>query len=185
MSLSKMRYKTFVWPNNPERCELTWERTLAEHKVPFGTYYLQDLGLTRQVLSGEGVFTGEDAYETFEALCALFLEGGSGTLVHPVWGACSAVFASLTLTEEPRENFVRYAFTFREDPGSYSDAITVQSGDSDSSAAETDVYYTVVAGDTLWAIAQRYGTTVDAIAALNPTLKNPNLITIGQVLQVL
>ena len=184
MSLSAMRYKTFVWPNNPERCALAWERTPAEHKVPFGTYYLQDLGLTRQVLTGEGVFTGEDAYETFSELLALFLAGGSGTLVHPVWGACSAYFTALSLEEEPRENYVRYSFTFREDPEDYSEEITVQSTDSDSGESSEAVYYTVVSGDTLWAIAQRYGTTVAALTALNPTLKNPNLITVGQVLQV-
>lgn len=29
------------------------------------------------------------------------------------------------------------------------------------------VYYTVVAGDTLWSIAQRYNTTVNALRSLN------------------
>jgi LysM repeat protein len=41
--------------------------------------------------------------------------------------------------------------------------------------------YTVVAGDTLYAIAQRFGTTIDVLCELND-IENPNLIYVGQVL---
>lgn len=43
--------------------------------------------------------------------------------------------------------------------------------------------YVVRPGDTLWAISQRYGTTVSALAQLNH-IPNPNLIYPGQVLQI-
>ncbi len=43
--------------------------------------------------------------------------------------------------------------------------------------------YTVKAGDTLYAIAVKYGTTVQAIAAAN-NISNPNLISVGQVLKI-
>ncbi|NLG69252.1 MAG: LysM peptidoglycan-binding domain-containing protein [Firmicutes bacterium] len=42
--------------------------------------------------------------------------------------------------------------------------------------------YTVQPGDTLFFIAQRFGTTVDAILAINPQIANPNLIFPGQVI---
>jgi len=42
--------------------------------------------------------------------------------------------------------------------------------------------YTVKKGDTLSAIAKRYGTTVDALLKANPNIKNPNLIKVGQVI---
>jgi GH25 family lysozyme M1 (1,4-beta-N-acetylmuramidase) len=45
------------------------------------------------------------------------------------------------------------------------------------------VNYTVVAGDTLWAISQRFGVTVDDIVKLN-NIVNPNLISVGQVLRI-
>jgi len=45
------------------------------------------------------------------------------------------------------------------------------------------ISYTVQAGDTLFAIALRYGTTVDAIVQLNG-LTNPDVLKIGQVLQI-
>ena len=43
--------------------------------------------------------------------------------------------------------------------------------------------YTVKKGDTLTAIALLYGTTVRDLVSLNG-IKNPNLITVGQVLQI-
>lgn len=47
------------------------------------------------------------------------------------------------------------------------------------------VYYTVKSGDTLSAIARKYGTTMSAIKKLNPTLiKNVNLILTGWKIRV-
>ncbi len=43
--------------------------------------------------------------------------------------------------------------------------------------------YTVKKGDTLWALAKTYNTTVDALAKLN-NIKNPNFIVVGQVLKL-
>lgn len=43
--------------------------------------------------------------------------------------------------------------------------------------------YTVVRGDTLSGIAQRYGTNYQTLAAMNH-IANPNVISVGQVLQV-
>jgi LysM repeat protein len=56
-------------------------------------------------------------------------------------------------------------------------AITI-SGQSSSQS------HTVQRGDTLRIIANKYGTTVDALLALNTNIKNPNLIYIGQVIRV-
>ena len=39
--------------------------------------------------------------------------------------------------------------------------------------------YVVKSGDTLGAIANRHDTTVSAILAANPQIKNPNKISIG------
>ena len=45
-------------------------------------------------------------------------------------------------------------------------------------------YYKVVRGDTLSGIAKRYGLSLPGILALNPDIKNPNLILVGQLIRV-
>jgi LysM repeat protein len=52
-----------------------------------------------------------------------------------------------------------------------------------TTAGSTTTSYTVRSGDTLGTIASRHGTSVAALVRLNG-LENPNLIRIGQVLQV-
>ena len=54
-------------------------------------------------------------------------------------------------------------------------------GNTGVSSAVQGAAHTVVAGDTLGKIAARYGTTVDALAAING-IKNKNLIRVGQVI---
>lgn len=49
--------------------------------------------------------------------------------------------------------------------------------------APAEEYYTVVAGDTLSAIAKKYGTTVDQLVEWNG-IANPNMISVGQKFRV-
>ncbi len=50
--------------------------------------------------------------------------------------------------------------------------------------ADFAIRYQVVAGDTLSSIAGKYGTTVVNLLALNPEIKNPNLIYVGQYIRI-
>jgi polysaccharide deacetylase family sporulation protein PdaB len=52
-----------------------------------------------------------------------------------------------------------------------------------STAPETQIKYTVKAGDTLWAIARKYGVTVTQIAQAN-NIRYVNLIYVNQVLTI-
>ena len=50
-------------------------------------------------------------------------------------------------------------------------------------ATKKQTVYTVVKGDTLWGIAQKYKTTVDALVKAN-NIKNPDLIYAGQKVKI-
>lgn len=52
------------------------------------------------------------------------------------------------------------------------------------SGGGTSKTYKVKAGDTLSKIAARYGTTVSRLVAINPKIKNPNLIYVGETIRV-
>ena len=189
MRLTPMRYKDYTWPHNPEVYVVEHQRRLAVHPVPFGQCVIQDLGSSYRVLRGEGVFAGENAYEQFQQLVNVFRESGPGLLVHPVWQTERAWFASLTVTEEPLPDYVRYQFEFWEDWNGYAEGLTqVDVGDTSDgdveaavrtdSGVETAVYL-VKKGDTLWGIAKRCGVSLTALIAANPQIKNPNLIYPG------
>ena len=51
-------------------------------------------------------------------------------------------------------------------------------------AAYGDNYYTVKQGDTLSAIAVKHHTTVNNLLALNPKIKNPDLIYVGDTIRL-
>lgn len=189
--LTPMRYKDFTWPHNPRTYEITYERQTALLKVPMGVYTMQDLGRSCRVMRGEGEFYGATAYETFKALATVFYDVGPGTLIHPVWQTATAYFTALQLSQEPRQNYVAYSFTFTEGYEGYDGLkqATAGGGDSTSSSASAlaaasasgqSQYHTVQAGDTLWAIALDNGMTLAALLELNQWVSNPNLISVGQ-----
>ena len=193
MRLTPMRFKEFTWPHNPEVYTVEYRRRIAVHQVPFGPCVMQELGSSYRVLKGEGVFVGEGAYKQFKELAGVFQQEGPGLLVHPVWPAQRAYFAALEAVEEPRPDFVRYRFEFWEDAGGYDGGLkAVETGSGGGSSgggaagngAGNQKVHTVGQGDTLWAVAKRYGVGLADLIRANPQIKNPNLIYPGEAVKV-
>lgn len=181
MLLSAMRYKDYIWPHNPTTYSITYERQLAVHKVPFGRYCIQDLGQSCRVMRGEGAFSGAGAYEEFKKLATIFYSGGAGLLIHPVWQTSNAYFTALKLEQEPLPDYVRYSFEFRESFDGYRLELQQKSTAAAASPADRSATVCIITrGDTLWAIAQRCGVSLQALLQANPAIKNPNLIYPGQ-----
>ena len=189
MELQPMRYKDYVWPHNPRTYTIDYQRVISVKKVPFGRYALQDLGPTRRIMRGEGEFVGENAYEEFKKLASVFYGEGPGMLVHPVWQCASAYFAELSLRQEPRKDYVAYSFAFWEDYTGHVTGLTAVAGPSGTVQTDTvpddaPRYHTVIKGESLWSIAVDYGVDLNALIALNPQIKNPNLIQVGEKVRV-
>lgn len=175
MRLVPMRYKSYIWPHNPSRYQIDFERPVAVHKVPYGRHCIQDLGMGSRRMQGEGEFAGEGAYEQMKALAEVFYQGGPGLLIHPVWQSSSVYFTQLHLLQEPTPDYVRYSFTFQEDFGGYEQAIVGRRTEQ----KEEQTIHTVAQGESLWTLARTYGVEMTALTAANPWLKNPNLLRVG------
>ena len=127
----------------------------------------------------------------------MFYERGPGLLVHPLWQAANTYFVSLRLEQAPRPDYLRYSFSFWEENGA-SGALATRSVEAvrreslpESVLAEAPPkpaaqasYHRVVKGDTLWTLSRRYGLSLTALVALNPQIKNPNLIRVGEEVRV-
>ena len=185
MILTPMRYKDYIWPHNPATYSITFERQIAVHKVPFGLYCMQDLGMGCRVMRGQGEFSGEGAYDEFRKLASIFYADGPGLLIHPLWQISNAYFTALKLEQEPLPDYVRYSFEFRERFDGYSDSLTAlgasggSSGQTSDSARQQTVH-SVVSGDTRWGISRRYNVDLEDLLRVNPGIKNPNLIRVGE-----
>lgn len=191
MNLSPMRYKGYTWPHNPRVYSIDYERKMAVHKTPFGLFRLQDLGRTNRIMEGEGEFVGEGAYAQFGQLANVFYNGGPGLLIHPLWQAANAYFVSLRLEQEPRPDYVRYSFAFWEDDSWYTGLATQDRGGTQTGSGIVPeqgtgdaAYHKVVKGDTLWDLAGKYGLSLAELIALNPQIKNPNLLRVGEEVRV-
>lgn len=220
MKLSSMRYKSFVWPHNPRVYTISFQRNMALHKVPFGRYKLESLGMTRRVMKGEGEFVGADAYWRFKQLASVFYEDTPGVLVHPLWDTAMAWFVKLELAQDPREDYVKYQFEFWEDYSGYQTGVvaiappkaspapaaaqdTGGTGEGNTAGGNTGGVeggwtgaaapaagtaaascHRVTQGETLWSIAMKYGMGLNGLISLNPQIKNPNLIYVGQEVRV-
>jgi len=187
MILSPMRYKDYVWPHNPRVYAITFKRHVSAHKIPFGTYVLQNLGRSFRALRGDGEFCGAGAYDEFKKLASVFYDDKPGLLIHPIWQNSNAYFVSLDVNQEPREDYVKYSFEFWECYDGYTGEIRPVSQAAvppSNTAAEERNNYTVVPGDCLWDIAKRNNMTLDQILALNPQIKNPNLIYPGDQIRL-
>lgn len=168
-----MRFKTFVWPNNPHTCSLTTVRDVVTYKYPGGAYRLSDLGPGSRVLTGEGEFFGADAYQTMEKLLEVFQQGGIGALVHPVLRMDYAIFAELELTQEPRADYVRYRFVFLEAFRKYGEEDVVWNNS-----------YRAGGGESVWDVAAACGTTADQIMEKNPGITDMNSLKTGVKVRV-
>lgn len=118
--MDKIMYKTFLWPRNPEYYTVSYNRELVYNQETEAGQTAEMLGELRRTITGNGVFSGEGAWEDFQNLAALCEDAEAGWLVHPVWGRIFAFLVKLEMTQEPRENYISYSFQFLETPDSNS-----------------------------------------------------------------
>ena len=194
VKLSPMRFKSYVWPHNPRIYEICFQKKIAEHPVPFGYTMLRSMGFGCRIMRGEGEFTGPGAYEEFKRLASVFYDDTPGMLTHPLWQPARVYFSALELRQVPTENYVAYSFEFRECFDGYpagakalyapaASAAAPVTGTA-AAAAGAEKWYVAAPGDCLWNIARANGMSLNALLALNPQIKNPNLLYVGDRIRI-
>lgn len=94
------------------------------------------------------------------------------------YSTSSSTLASLNSLSNPNLIYVGQVLKVSSNASTSS-----STGSSANSTVTTAASYTVKAGDTLSAIAAKYGTTYQALASVN-SISNPNDIYVGQVIKV-
>lgn len=167
--METMKYKDYVWPQNPKRLRVSLQRELRELSLLNGGSVVQDLGALRRVAEGEGELWGDDCLQHYSRLWELFRQKGAGLLKLPGYDPFYAHFAALERKDEPFTGLIRYSFRFWEDGAA---------PPLPSSSEETS--HTVSPGETLWTVAAAHGTTVDALLRCNPNIGRPDRLTPGR-----
>ena len=109
-----MKLGDFIWPNDPESLHISYDRGVQTKLTEEGLWEVKDLGRYGRTFDGEGVFYGEDAYKNLSALAMILYGGDVHELSHPKWDKADVIMTHLEVTEECRNNFLRYRFKLVE-----------------------------------------------------------------------
>ena len=110
--MENLVYESFVWPRNPDTYQENWSRDGVYHKNDLGDDVFDGLSMRKCIITGTGVFLGEEAFEDYRLLLSLFNQPTPGNLEHPKLGFRYCYFTGFEVTQEPVENCVHYKFTF-------------------------------------------------------------------------
>lgn len=166
MGMMPMKFKSFLWRNNPTELTVRFARNVRETALPFAGSVSRDLGAARRRVTGKGFFVGEDCLAQFEALQGCFDSGGSGMLQLPGQKPFPAMLEELRLVGVAGENVVQYAFSFLE-------------GESGGNGAGRRIY-PAQAGESLWDVAYRFGRDMEALVAANPQIRTIGALEEGE-----
>ncbi len=169
MSITQMKYKDYTWKHNPKTIKITRKSNLKDLNVPYAGSIIQNLGLEKRIISGSGELFGQDCYEQFNILNDVYREQESGYLHINGISPFKAFFRYLNLESNPQPNLISYSFEFWED-------MQIDNSGLKSFAK----YHVVTQGETLWDISYIYGTSVYKLIKLNPNIKNPEKLYVGQ-----
>lgn len=168
MKLQPIKYGDYTWPHNPETLRIYCKRNVRELKSPFSGSVVQDYGVQKRVVEGEGELYGADCIQQFQELSTVLAKRETAVLALPNIPPFSARFLLLEMVGTPEPDLVRYRFEFWEDGAEYSVA-----------APEQGRTYRCKQGDDIWRIAAAFSTTAKEIRKQNPFLRWPNYLAEG------
>lgn len=112
MASDNIRYKTFIFPYNPEQTAMKCDRSYIRHKYPeLAGNELEDFGINAVVITGTGVLFGKNWKKLQKKLYDEYKKGGVGTVYHPVFTWITrGLMTSLEFNVQPELETVHYSF---------------------------------------------------------------------------
>lgn len=115
MQYIKLCYKGLVLDANPSSIQINKSKKISKRVVPFGSTKAQEISIQPTVVSGNGVFLGNDALEKATELMRIFDHKGSAHLFVPDAMVFRAYFTDLDIAYDAAKNRVDYSFKFVQD----------------------------------------------------------------------
>lgn len=165
-NLMGMSFRDFFWKVNPTKLDVLDSRNTRETVLPYFGSETEDLGPKKRKVTGEGYFTGEDCWEQWKKLRAVYQKGGPGSLRLPGQQPFLAVMDELKLMGAAGKDLVKYSFSFTETESGQQDALT-----GTRLAKE---------GESLWDYAYLCGRPVEELIACNPDIRDIAWLTEGE-----
>lgn len=150
-TLGSMRYKTFVWPNNPETTEFQCDRAYVKHKYPeISGIDIEDMGVDIITIDGNGAFVGPNAYKQWLSLWSVYCTNGPGAFYHPIFtNVNTGLMVKLTGKAEPYMQYISYSFEIVAYTPPKVNMAPIYHTSSSSSSKSSSSSSTINVGDTV------------------------------------
>ena len=112
--MTRMRYKDFYFPHNPQKIQVDHGGRLAEHLCVGGRTVIQPLGRRRREVEAQGDLVGPQAWRYLERLVQLAAQTDPGTLSLPGMDPFSAYCVGVDFLGEGDGQVLGYRIRFRE-----------------------------------------------------------------------
>ena len=180
--------KGLLWGWNGDASAIYGGAKYASNGVP-------DIGADSMIGVCKDVSTDFSKIEVGEAVwckghIGIYIGGGLAVECTPAWKNCVQITAcNCTKSGYSRRNWTKHgklpyvSYTGASENVNAGTSTTTATKPSTSTGTGSETVYVVKAGDTLSAIAKKYGTTYQKLAQYNG-IANPNIISIGQKIRI-
>lgn len=164
MTLCNLRFAGFMWQVNPYKLYVDRKRLTTRYTTLGSGEVIGNICEGIDTVSGEGEFAGSDCIARYEKLEKLYRENRRGLLTLPGMKPFYAYFTELSMLGDDTPSVVRYKFGFVRD----------------SKENFSRKYHICKEDESLFEIADLYGTDLMKLVKLNPRLSRADGLKEGE-----
>lgn len=166
-----MSFKSFTWPSDPKKLNITLSKNLKTDFLTNDDYYINRENNQSysniKIIEGYGDFLGPHRHKYFSQLSKLFVDSSPGKLIISSHDPINALFSEFSITDYSNPNVLSYRFKFIEKFCSHQER------------QKSNNYY-LTKNENLWELAEKFDIPIDNLIKNNPFISNPYAIAPGQ-----